>query len=51
MGPNANINIQVNKAFNVVVKDERLNTNVGGDYNIKVDGNYNIDVKSNLSEA
>ena len=29
----------------------QLNTNVGGDYNIKVDGNYNLDVRGNLSET
>ena len=52
VGPNANINIQVDKGnLNLVVKDGQLNTNVGGDWNMKVDGNYNLDVRGNLSET
>ena len=52
VGPNANINIQVDKGnLNVVVKDGQLNTNVGGDYNIKVDGNMNLDVRGDYKET
>ena len=52
IGPNANINIQVDKGnLNLVVKDGKLNTNVGGDWNMKVDGNYNLDVRGNLIET
>ena len=52
IGPNANINIQVDKGnLNLVVKDGQLNTNVGGDYNLKVDGNMNVDVRGNLTET
>ena len=52
MGPNANINIQVDKGnLNLVVKDGTFNTNVNGDYNMKVNGNYNLDVRGNLSET
>ena len=28
----------------------QLNTNVGGDYNIKVDGNMNLDVRGDYKE-
>ena len=52
IGPNANINIQVDKGnLNLVVKDGQFNANVGGDYNVKVDGNYNLDVRGNLTET
>jgi len=52
IGPNANINIQVDKGnLNLVVKDGTMNTNVNGDYNMKVNGNYNLDVRGNLSET
>jgi hypothetical protein len=52
IGPNANINIQVDKGnLNLVVKDGQLNTNVGGNYNLKVDGNMNVDVRGNLTET
>ncbi len=29
----------------------QLNTNVGGDYNIKVDGNMNLDVRGDYKET
>ncbi len=33
VGPNANVNIQIDKCdMNVVLKDGKLNTNVSGDY-------------------
>ena len=52
VGPNANINIQVDKGnLNLVVKDGSLNSNVSGDYNVKVGGNYNLDVRGNLTET
>ena len=41
IGPNANINIQVDKGdINMVTVDGNVNMNVGGDYNLKVKGNY-----------
>ena len=48
IGPNANVNIQVDKGdMNVVLKDGKMNTNVAGDYNMKVGGNYNLKVEGN----
>ncbi len=46
IGPNANVNIQVDKGdMNVVLKNGKMNTNVAGDYNMKVGGNYNMKVE------
>ena len=45
IGPNANINIQVDKGnINLVTVDGNINVNSGGDYNVKVDGNYTMAV-------
>ena len=48
IGPNANINIQVDKGnINVVTVDGNINVNSGGDYNVKVAGNYTMAVEGN----
>ncbi len=48
VGPNANVNIQIDKGnMNVVLKEGKMNTNVSGDYNMKVGGNYNLKVEGN----
>ena len=45
IGPNANINIQVDKGnINMVTVDGNINVNSGGDYNVKVNGNYTMAV-------
>ena len=50
VGPNANINIQIDKGnMNVVLKDGKMNQKVNGDYNIDIEGNYTMDVKGNRS--
>ena len=52
VGPNANVNIQIDKGdMNVVLKDGKLNTNVAGDYNMKIGGNMNLDVRGNKTET
>ena len=52
IGPNANVNIQIDKGdMNVVLKDGKLNTNVSGDYNMKIGGNMNLDVRGNKNET
>jgi hypothetical protein len=52
VGPNANINIQIDKGdMNVVLKDGKLNTNVAGDYNMKIGGDMNLDVRGNKNET
>src|SRR6056300_361542 len=52
VGPNANINIQIDKGdMNVVLKDGKLNTNVADDYNMKIGGNMNLDVRGNKTET
>ena len=52
IGPNANVNIQIDKGdMNVVLKDGKLNTNVAGDYNMKIGGNMNLDVRGNKTET
>jgi len=52
VGPNANVNIQIDKGdMNVVLKDGKLNTNVSGDYNMKIGGNMNLDVRGNKNET
>jgi len=48
IGPNANVNIQIDKGdMNVVLKQGKMNTKVQGDYNLDIDGNYTVDVKGN----
>ena len=50
IGPNANINIQVDKGdVNLVTVDGKINVNSGGDYNVKVGGNYNMTVAGSRS--
>ena len=60
VGPNANINIQVDTGdVNIVTLQGKVNVNSGGDYNVKVGGNYTmtvagdrvIDVKGNTTDA
>ena len=52
IGPNANINIQVDQGnINVVTVDGNINVNSGGDYNVKVAGNYTMAVSGNKSET
>jgi len=52
VGPNANVNIQIDKGdMNVVLKDGKLNTNVSGDYNMKIGGDMNLDVRGNKNET
>ena len=51
IGPNASVNIQIDKGdMNVVLKEGKMNTNVSGDYNMKVGGNYNLQVQGNILE-
>jgi len=48
VGPNANINIQVDTGdVNIVTKQGKVNVNSGGDYNVKVGGNYTMTVAGN----
>ena len=48
MGPNANINIQVDQGdINLVTKQGKVNVNAAGDYNVKVGGNYTMTVAGN----
>ena len=48
IGPNANINIQVDTGdVNIVTKQGKVNVNSGGDYNVKVGGNYTMTVAGN----
>ena len=52
VGPNASVNIQIDKGDMIVVlKDGKLNTNVAGDYNMKIGGNMNLDVRGNKTET
>ena len=52
MGPNANVNIQVDKGhINVVTVDGNINVNSGGDYNLKVKGNYTSSIQGSKSET
>jgi hypothetical protein len=51
IGPNANINIQVDQGdINLVTKQGKINMNAGGDYNLKVKGNYTLEVEGNMLE-
>ena len=46
VGPNANVNIQVDKGnLNVVTKTGQFNFDVGADWNMNVGGNYNLTVQ------
>jgi hypothetical protein len=48
IGPNANINIQVDTGkINLVTKQGDINVNSGGNYNVKVGGNYTMTVAGN----
>lgn len=48
IGPNANINIQVDKGnINMVTVDGNINVNSGGDYNLRVAGNYTQQILGN----
>ena len=48
IGPNANVNIQIDKGnMNVILANGKMNTKVNGDYNLDVEGNYTMDVKGN----
>ena len=48
IGPNANINIQVDKGdINLVTKYGRVNVNSAGDYNVNVGCNYTMTVAGN----
>ena len=51
VGPNANVNIQVDKGdINLVTVDGNINVNSGGDYNLKVKGNYSSLIEGYKSE-
>jgi len=52
VGPNANINIQVDKGnINLVTVDGDVNMNVGGNYNLKVKGDYYSDIEGSKNET
>ena len=52
IGPNANINIQVDKGnINLVTVDGDINMNVGGNYNLKVKGDYTSDIWGSKKET
>jgi hypothetical protein len=52
VGPNANVNIQVDKGnLNVVTKTGQFNFDVGADFNVNVGGNYNLTVLGNKVES
>ncbi len=52
VGPNANINVQVDKGnINLVTVDGKINVNAGGDYNVKVKGNMTTFVEGDLQET
>ena len=52
VGPNANINIQVDTGnINLVTNQGKINVNAGGDYNVKVGGNYTLAVAGNKLET
>ena len=52
IGPNANVNIQVDKGnLNVVTKTGQFNFDVGADFNVNVGGNYNLTVQGNKVET
>lgn len=48
VGPNANINIQVDTGkINLITKQGDVNVNAGGNYNVKVGGDYTMTVAGN----
>ena len=52
IGPNANINIQVDKGnINLVTVDGDVNMNVGGNYNLQVKGDYTSDIWGSKKET
>ena len=52
IGPNANINIQVDTGdVNIVTKQGKVNVNSAGDYNLKVGGNMRVAVAGNILET
>ena len=52
IGPNANINIQVDTGdINLVTKQGKVNVNSAGDYNLKVGGNMRVSVEGNILET
>ena len=52
VGPNANVNIQVdNGNLNVVTKEGKFNFDVGSDMNINVGGNYNLNVQGSETKT
>ena len=52
IGPNANINIQVdNGNLNVVTKTGQFNFDVGADFNVNVGGNYNLTVQGSENKT
>src|SRR6056300_1375305 len=52
IGPNANVNIQVDKGnINLITKQGKVNVNSGGDYNLKVKGNMRVAVEGNILET
>ena len=52
IGPNANVNIQVDKGdINMVTVDGNINVNSGGDYNLKVKGNYISKIEGSKRET
>ena len=52
IGPNASINIQVDKGnINLVTVDGDVNMNVGGNYNLKVKGDYTSDIWGSKKET
>jgi len=52
VGPNANINIQVDTGnINLVTKEGNVNVNSAGNYNVKVGGNYTLLVDGNKTET
>jgi len=52
VGPNANINIQVDKGnINLVTVDGKINVNSAGDYNLKVGGNMTVAVEGDILET
>ena len=52
VGPNANVNIQVDQGdINVTAIDGKINTYAGQDYNLTVGGNMNVVVAGNIRET
>ena len=52
VGPNANVNIQVDKGdINLQTIEGNMNMNVGGDYNLLVAGDYKVRVRGSITET